>query len=75
MMRFHKPGLALLAGLFHADGLPDLALAAARLDHAGGVTEAGEAEGDVFTHECVCIVSTHGGFFASRLSFGRVRFV
>lgn len=46
-----KPRLALFTGLVHADGLPDLALAAACLDHAGWVAEAGEAEGDVFTHE------------------------
>ena len=55
-----KPGLAVVAGLLHANSLPDLALAAAGLDHAGGLAEAREAEGDVLTHEGVCVVPTHG---------------
>lgn len=55
-----KPGFAVVTSLFHADGLPDLTLVAACLDHAGGLAEACEAEGDVLTHEGVCVVSTHG---------------
>ena len=59
-----RPGAAGLADdLVHADGLPNVPLAATRLDHAGGRAEAGEAQGDVLAREGVGVVSAHLFFF------------
>lgn len=57
---------ALLAGLVHPDGLPDLSFAAGLLDEAGGLAEAGKGEGEVLADVGVGVVLAHGRYLYRR---------
>lgn len=58
-----EPCLAALAGLVHADRLPDIALCAGGLDEGRIAAESGEAEACVLAEKCVGVVFAHGGRF------------
>jgi hypothetical protein len=56
-----KPSFAVVAGLLHADGVPDVALRTGCLDERGVAAEACEAEAGVLAEEGVGVIFAHCG--------------